>query len=452
MFEIDPTIKFSDRDEFNRRMIAEKIINLFESDAAVSPLVLDGTWGSGKSEFCIKLINLAIEKKSEAKFIYVNSYQFDHSDDPMVLLASLISKEMPDEAKAVDLFKKAIPVIKVIGKITGKITGKTVIAHALKINADKVQEQLSEAILETTNDVLDDSLNRVFKDYEKIEENLKVFKKALAKIAEKSPMVIIVDELDRCRPQYSLNLLEKLKHVFNVPGVRFLLSTNLEQLEVSVRNEYGDAISSKNYLEKFYQYIVRLPKSVKQQEVEENSYILLQNLLDQHELLRQFCTRDSYIMSLFRYIFGVHHRSLRDTYRFVNNLKIYNAVAEINMKIGNNTKWSYVMAYMVSTYIYTFNGKLAIGILNGNYTYDEISEFFMMTKNDILVDSQNFAHEVYAILVMELIDFDKHIDQYSDKMKDVDRHLARLFSSPPVGRGHRLSIFQQPIKTLQFIK
>ena len=56
-------LTFDKRDEFNRKPIAEKIITLLESDIDVSPLLIDGDWGTGKSEFCQKLINLMDKEK-----------------------------------------------------------------------------------------------------------------------------------------------------------------------------------------------------------------------------------------------------------------------------------------------------------------------------------------------------------------------------------------------------
>src|SRR5690606_11772240 len=40
------------------------------------------------------------------------------------------------------------------------------------------------------------------------------------------PMFIFVDELDRCRPNYAIELLEGLKHLFDVRGLCFCVSTN----------------------------------------------------------------------------------------------------------------------------------------------------------------------------------------------------------------------------------
>src|SRR6202040_617942 len=71
-------------------------------------------------------------------------------------------------------------------------------------------------------------------------------------------LVFVIDELDRCRPPYALSLLEKIKHFFSVDNVIFLLPTNLQQLETSVKAEYG-AIDAHTYLEKFYHLRIAFP-------------------------------------------------------------------------------------------------------------------------------------------------------------------------------------------------
>ena len=50
------------------------------------------------------------------------------------------------------------------------------------------------------------------------------------KIKEKQPFVIFIDELDRCRPLYAIELLERIKHIFGIDGLIFVLSIDKEQL------------------------------------------------------------------------------------------------------------------------------------------------------------------------------------------------------------------------------
>jgi hypothetical protein len=72
------------------------------------------------------------------------------------------------------------------------------------------------------------------------------------------PLVFIIDELDRCRPSFSLEILEKIKHFFSVSGVVFLLVSSLSQLKIAVCFAYGD-IDAHTYLEKFYHLRILFP-------------------------------------------------------------------------------------------------------------------------------------------------------------------------------------------------
>lgn len=66
------------------------------------------------------------------------------------------------------------------------------------------------------------------------------------------PMFIFIDELDRCRPNYAIEVLENIKHLFGVPGVYFVVATASEQLSHSVKAVYGQSFDSPNYLKRFF--------------------------------------------------------------------------------------------------------------------------------------------------------------------------------------------------------
>lgn len=75
------------------------------------------------------------------------------------------------------------------------------------------------------------------------------------------PLVVFVDELDRCRPSYAIELLEVAKHLFNVDGVVFVFGLNQEQLRHSVSVIYGTCFDSTNYLRRFFDLNFLLPAS-----------------------------------------------------------------------------------------------------------------------------------------------------------------------------------------------
>jgi len=80
--------------------------------------------------------------------------------------------------------------------------------------------------------------------------------------SEPSPLVIVIDELDRCRPDFALDVLEVIEHFFSVPNVHFILGVNLHALASSVRVRYGGDIDATAYLQKFISFSVSLPEYV----------------------------------------------------------------------------------------------------------------------------------------------------------------------------------------------
>ena len=107
----------------------------------------------------------------------------------------------------------------------------------------------------STESFLDRRLRRV----QEQEESVESFKKALNDVVEESPdsgtltrpLIFIIDELDRCKPSFALNVLERMKHIFAAEGICFVLVTHLEALAEMVRHTYGLRAANR-YLDKFF--------------------------------------------------------------------------------------------------------------------------------------------------------------------------------------------------------
>ncbi|MFT7640583.1 MAG: putative KAP-like P-loop ATPase, partial [Pirellulaceae bacterium] len=74
------------------------------------------------------------------------------------------------------------------------------------------------------------------------------------------PVIVLIDELDRCRPNYSVDLLERLKHYFAVEGIVFVLAVDKTQLCHAINGVYGEKFDSSTYLPRFFDEIFRLAK------------------------------------------------------------------------------------------------------------------------------------------------------------------------------------------------
>ncbi|HJJ54051.1 MAG TPA: P-loop NTPase fold protein [Methanocorpusculum sp.] len=76
--------------------------------------------------------------------------------------------------------------------------------------------------------------------------------------SEDKPLLIFVDELDGCRPTFAIEMLEAVKHFFDLENVIFVFSMDIGQLSCSIRTIYGE-IDCVGYLQRFFDYQIRLP-------------------------------------------------------------------------------------------------------------------------------------------------------------------------------------------------
>lgn len=66
------------------------------------------------------------------------------------------------------------------------------------------------------------------------------------------PIIIVIDELDRCRPTYAVKVLEEVKHLFDVHGLIFIFGMYGDQLAHSVAGAYGPGFNGLGYLRRFF--------------------------------------------------------------------------------------------------------------------------------------------------------------------------------------------------------
>lgn len=246
------------RDEFNRKPIAEKIIKLLISDIDLSPMIIDGDWGTGKSEFCHKLINKFRAEHDNAQILYIDAFQADHADNPLMTIIAEIMRLIPDEQKKKGFLKKALPVI----RYGTKALLKAGVSHIMKESADDIADGFEKEIQDAANTAIDATVTALLKDHEKAENNLKALQALLTELAKDNPILIFIDELDRCRPDFSVNMLEVIKHTFNVENVKFVLVTNTIQLKAAINHAYGESIDASRYLDKFIKFTIQLPNKI----------------------------------------------------------------------------------------------------------------------------------------------------------------------------------------------
>jgi len=125
----------------------------------------------------------------------------------------------------------------------------------------------SDDVAEAVADVTTDMISKRIDDYKDAKQSVVQFKSTLAELTqslgeeeEGRHVIFFVDELDRCRPTYAVEVLEIIKHLFDVGGVVFILAVTPEQLQHSVKALYGEGTDAIRYLQRFIDLEYRLPQ------------------------------------------------------------------------------------------------------------------------------------------------------------------------------------------------
>ena len=234
-------------DLLERAQIAAKLTSLIAGHSSPLVLSIHGHWGTGKT-FMLKRWQKALEKEGYSA-IYFNAWEDDFCDDPLLSILGQLSEYFRDP----------------------KLAG--IVKHAAELAIPLVQFGLSTASALTTgiplpsvpiadqNSAKDDPLENYLHQRETKDRVKQRLADLSAAVADKTgqPLIFIIDELDRCRPTFAVELLERVKHMFDLPNMVFALGINRDELCSSLKSLYGE-INPDVYLRRFFDLEFTLPE------------------------------------------------------------------------------------------------------------------------------------------------------------------------------------------------
>lgn len=409
------------RDEFQREPIAEKIIQLLTSNIDISPMIIDGDWGTGKSEFCHKLINKFKDEKDGYQIIYIDAFKADHADNPLMTIFAEIVKLVPEKEKE-SFIKKALPFMRYVTTTTLKATA----SHILRANLEDIEGDFKEAIQDVTNTAIDTTITTLLKDHEEAEKNLEALQSLLAELAKDKPIIIFIDELDRCRPDFSVSMLEVIKHTFNVENVKFVLVTNTAQLKAAINHAYGSTINAQRYLDKFIKFTMALPTKfgheydLKISSIEYFNKLIMAKSEFQNTFLVNIRDDDSRLALVYRLI-GENKLSLREVETFVR----YFEIAKVfGFQLDRKSRWGFGILYVLGIFIACFQPKLVQDIQNKNVDAEDLFEILNISYNDEL---SLYGSNLGLILLASQACYNSSIAQ--ELVKKFQEHNGRTLES-----------------------
>ena len=271
--------EFTDENDiFGYRTFGERLSDLIETYVDESAVfLLDGQWGSGKSVFVRQFSGLL--RKRGATVIQIDAFALDYTDDAFVTLSGAIHDAflavLEENSESLQRYmSKAKDVAISLVPLGAKIAIRSLSAGILELETIKksgveISQAIKLALNESEQAAASSISNRLVGVSSEIAA-MNEFRKTLGDLTadlskntqegeDQFPLIFIIDELDRCKPSFALDLIEKVKHFFDVENLFFLLVANMPQLEASISGLYGADFDAKTYLEKFYHHRILLP-------------------------------------------------------------------------------------------------------------------------------------------------------------------------------------------------
>ena len=271
----------------------ETIISSKVDNLAGCSLAIDGKWGCGKS-FILKMLEK--ELKGRGYFVvHYNCWQNDFYDEPLVAILSVLVDEL-NSLQSTESFqegekKKTLEIALNLFKSVSFMVAKNKLGVDFKelgVDIEELKKNVGEALSADKASLL----KKDFDPNQPLKGAIELIYQQLLKIKlECKAVVIVVDELDRCIPEYAIKVLERLHHIcYDTENDLFqfiqISAINREELCDGISKMYGrgymtsnaivtsgpNTYSSKNYfdkkgsfsfgnyyLQKFIQMIIPVP-------------------------------------------------------------------------------------------------------------------------------------------------------------------------------------------------
>lgn len=300
------------QDKLDRAKYARQLTQLVKNMDKPFVMTLSAPWGSGKTFFLNAWRNEIVWKgevgANEIPCVYFSAWEYDCVDDPLLALVGKIQEELAplfgyevdsvqseieresnaqqsNSHKSDNFFSKLTAVTKsiftkenlckigltVTGRVLNKMT-ENVLEEILKDSVAEgiLKEDDFEKIFSKAGQAIESSpkakLEAVLKEKQAFIETVgEIVNACREKLGHDYPILIMIDELDRCRPDYVISLLERIKNLFEVEGIFFVLAIDKEQLYSVVEHTFGvektvDRDNREIYLQKFVNMDYELPK------------------------------------------------------------------------------------------------------------------------------------------------------------------------------------------------
>ena len=359
---------------------------------------IDSPWGTGKTHFVKMLKNYLLGYYSKlnaseqsktatpnkvSSVIYYDAWKNDFWNNAFEPLFDQMIQAAPikEETEKTDVknILKIIPRILQIGArgFIVKLADEYIDSDAIKDMGEACKEGFNIAHSDTAQ------TEQFFPEYSQFRDAIASLRTVLSNSVKKNKkIVIIIDELDRCKPTFAVQTLEIVKHLFNVEGLVFIFSLDIHQLSHCIKLVYGTDFDAVGYLERFFNYLSLLPRSESKKVI--NSFLNEFGMKEKQNVIDAFST------IIYQYGLSLREaRTVLSAFQVLErtSLKEYNDIDDAKVLYFYFLCMKYKMPAIFSTTVFQSKTNEAIEVLKNNsiplnyHDYPERNVFNLLKEN-----------------------------------------------------------------------
>lgn len=362
----------------------------FENKSFV--LNINASWGSGKTYFLKSLSNQL--KSQKFTVVEFDAWKNDYTKEPLLAFMSELNNSLesfftPKQTKAKSFLKNirknTLPIL--LSMLSRKLTGYTIDELLNEQEHISIDENTKNDISNNVSSLTTKITEYVLQEHQDIKQSIEDFKINMGKLLnyieglrdKQLPLFILIDELDRCRPNYAIELLENIKHLFDVEGLYFIIATDSTQLAHSINAVYGNNFASEKYLKRFFdqEYKLKTPSNYEYIISLFNKYNLLENDILFSPLEEQYYNHENTKVKLFELFVELFDLKPRDINQVIISLHA--------VKISWNLKAKLHLPYLLFLIILKHAD---------NNKYNDFLKNLYKTTNSYQMQLQDFLYEI----------------------------------------------------------
>ncbi|MCG9736408.1 KAP family NTPase [Pseudoalteromonas shioyasakiensis] len=327
-------------------------------------LNLNADWGAGKTYFLKRWAN---SLKQDHPVVYIDTWSTDYLESPLITVLTELLEQLKEQTsekvsqtaidKANIVLKKAAP--KVASAVMKKFLGfdlSIFTSDSENQTADPKSNDDTKSNDSKKNEINfaaagEAILNEFYNEHKSHKQNVEALSKSIkdwVKLVKENPVnkictttidypaYIFIDELDRCKPTYAVEMLEAIKHVFDISGLVFVVATNTKELQHTIKAVYGAGFNAESYLNRFFdsKYFIRTSLSVEMLLTHcETTFLESDYLVDKNVVLFPFVdeTKEK-LLSFAVSLFNAFEIAPREAIKIINRLK-FSVLSLANVKV-----------------------------------------------------------------------------------------------------------------------